>query len=400
MPQIEEMQAGDGDTVHGADLAPADDQLGGKGQADDRKDAGGDEALVEGAHDRAVGAELDEERADDRGDDAGGADRQRIEHRRIEDRLAGEEDRGEHHRGDHRHRIGLEQVRGHAGAIADIVADIVGDGRRIAGIVLGNAGFDLADEVGADVGALGEDAAAETGEDRDQRGAEAEGDQRVDDDAVADRVAGELREDEEVDRDAEEREAGDQQAGDRARAEGDVETGGEALARGLCGADVGADRDHHAGEAGDAGENRADGEADRDRDRKQPGEDDEDDDADNSDGHVLTTKIGGGAFLDRGGDLLHAGRAGVGRQHRARRPGAVGNREQAAEDDQIEHRFVPSSAGRTDPDWPRPFPAFSTWKSARRPAPRPLLESARVCTVTKQASRVPGRSAARKPLRD
>ena len=91
-----------------------------------------------------------------------------------------EEDRGEHHRRDDRHRIGLEQVGGHAGAIADVVADVVGDGRRVAGIVLGNAGLDLADEIGADVRALGEDAAAKTGEDRDQRGAEAERDQRVD----------------------------------------------------------------------------------------------------------------------------------------------------------------------------------------------------------------------------
>ena len=63
-------------------------------------------------------------------------------------------------------------------------ADVVGDGRRVARIVLGNAGFDLADEVAADVGALGEDAAAETGEDRDQRGAEAERHQRVDHGAV------------------------------------------------------------------------------------------------------------------------------------------------------------------------------------------------------------------------
>ncbi len=62
---------------------------------------------------------------------------------------------------------------------------IVGDRRRVAGIVLGNARLDLADEVGADVGALGEDAAAETGEDRDQRGAEAERHQRVDHLAVA-----------------------------------------------------------------------------------------------------------------------------------------------------------------------------------------------------------------------
>ena len=95
--------------------------------------------------------------------------------------LAVEEDRGEHHRRDHGHRVGLEEVRGHAGAVADIVADVVGDRGGVARIVLRNARLDLADEVAADVCALGEDAAAETGEDRDQRGAEAERDQRVDD---------------------------------------------------------------------------------------------------------------------------------------------------------------------------------------------------------------------------
>ena len=94
--------------------------------------------------------------------------------------LAVEEDRGEHHGRDDGHRVGLEEVRRHAGAVADIVADVVGDRRGVARIVLRNAGFDLADEVAADVGALGEDAAAETGEDRDERGAEAERDQRVD----------------------------------------------------------------------------------------------------------------------------------------------------------------------------------------------------------------------------
>ena len=80
-----------------------------------------------------------------------------------------------------RHDIGFEQIGGHAGAVADIVADVVGDHRRVAWIVLGNSGLDLADEVGADVGGLGEDAAAETGEDRNQRGAERERGERVDD---------------------------------------------------------------------------------------------------------------------------------------------------------------------------------------------------------------------------
>jgi hypothetical protein len=87
------------------------------------------------------------------------------------------------------HRIGFEQVGRHAGAVADVVADVVGDRGRVARIILGNAGLDLADEVGADVSTLGEDAAAETGEDRDQRGAEAERDERVDDGAV---VRGEI----------------------------------------------------------------------------------------------------------------------------------------------------------------------------------------------------------------
>ncbi len=78
--------------------------------------------------------------------------------------------------------IGLEQIGRHAGAIADIVAHIVGDGGGIARVVFGNSRFDLADHVAADIGALGEDAAAETGEDRDQRRAEAQADQRIHDD--------------------------------------------------------------------------------------------------------------------------------------------------------------------------------------------------------------------------
>ena len=117
------------------------------------------------------------------------ADGQRVEHEAVDHRLAGEVDRRQHHGGDHRDRVGLEQVGRHAGAVADVVADVVGDGGGVARIVLGDAGFDLADQIAADVGALGEDAAAETGEDRDQRGAEAERDQRVDHRAAGGRVA-------------------------------------------------------------------------------------------------------------------------------------------------------------------------------------------------------------------
>ena len=88
--------------------------------------------------------------------------------------------RAEQHHGDGGDGVGLEQVGRHAGAVADVVADVVGDHGRVARVVLGDARLDLADEVGADVGGLREDAAAEPGEDRDQRAAEGEPDQVVD----------------------------------------------------------------------------------------------------------------------------------------------------------------------------------------------------------------------------
>ena len=66
------------------------------------------------------------------------------------------------------------------GAVADVVADVVGDHGRVARVVLGDARLDLADQVGADVGGLREDAAAESREDGDQRAAEREPDQVVD----------------------------------------------------------------------------------------------------------------------------------------------------------------------------------------------------------------------------
>ena len=76
-------------------------------------------------------------------------------------------------------------------------------------------------------------------------------------------------------RDAEEREAGDQHAGDGAGLEGDVEAAAERHGRGLRGADVGAHRDVHADEAGRARQDGADQEADRDPHAEEIGEDDE-----------------------------------------------------------------------------------------------------------------------------
>ena len=150
------------------------------------------------------------------------------------------------------------------GAVADVVADVVGDRRRVARVVLGDAGLDLADEVGADVGRLREDAAAEPGEHRDQRAAEAEPDQRVDGRLRA--VVEERRQRAVVAGDADQRQPDDQQAGDRAAAEGDPQRRRDAAAGGLGDARVGAHRHVHADVAGRAGQDAADRKAARDRD--------------------------------------------------------------------------------------------------------------------------------------
>ena len=69
------------------------------------------------------------------------------------------------HYGNGGDRVGLEQVGRHPGAVADVVAHVVGDHCRVPRIVLRNPGLDLADEVGPDVGRLRIDAAAEASED-------------------------------------------------------------------------------------------------------------------------------------------------------------------------------------------------------------------------------------------
>ena len=250
-----------------------------------------------------------------------------------QDRRAGEEDRRQHHGGDDGHRIGLEQVGRHAGAVADIVADVVGDGGRIARIVFRNAGFDLADQIAADVGALGEDAAAETGEDRDQRGAEAERDQRVDHGAVVRRHMQRAGEEAEIERDAEQRQPRDQHAGDGAGLEGELEAAGQRLGRGLRGAHVGAHRDVHADEAGGARQDRADGKADGDQPAEREADDDEDHHADDADGGVLALEIGLRAFAHGGRNLLHVRAAGIGAHHRPGGPDAIEDREHATADD-------------------------------------------------------------------
>jgi hypothetical protein len=115
----------------------------------------------------------------------------------------------------------LEEIRAASGAVADVVADEIRDHRRIARVVFGDAGFHLADQVGADVGRLGVDAAAELGEERHEGGAEAVADDEEGDSGRLD-GAGEVDEGVQPGN-AEQAHGHDEQAGHRSASQGDPE---------------------------------------------------------------------------------------------------------------------------------------------------------------------------------
>ncbi len=136
-------------------------------QGDDGRD---EEAAVDRRHAAAVGAaRRHREDPDHRGEHADRGDQQREGQPGVAEGDLAEDEGG--HEG---HGVGLEEVRRHARAVADVVAHVVRDGGGVARVILGDALFDLADEVRADVRGLGEDAAADAHEHRQQRGPEAE----------------------------------------------------------------------------------------------------------------------------------------------------------------------------------------------------------------------------------
>ena len=131
--------------------------------------------------------------------------------------------------GDHRTHVGFEDIGAHAGDIADVVADIVGDDTGIAGVVFGDACLDLAYQVAADVGGLGIDASAHAGEQGDGARAHREA---VDVDGLF-RAEEDLREDP----DAKQAKPGYSQAHHGSAAECDEQRGVRTLgARGFAGA--------------------------------------------------------------------------------------------------------------------------------------------------------------------
>ena len=133
---------------------------------------GGQHAVPQGLQQVLLGGPVlgpDVQGAEDGAHDAGGGNVQREGHPGFPVHLV-----AEGRRSDDAADVRLEEVGPHAGRVADVVPHAVGDRGGVPRVVLGNAGLDLADEVGADVGGLGVDPPADPGEQGDAGRAEPE----------------------------------------------------------------------------------------------------------------------------------------------------------------------------------------------------------------------------------
>ena len=142
-----------------------------RGDHQDRGDSRRDEeASVDRRHARPVrGARRHGEDADNRGDHADGGDHERKNEAQFAERSA-----AENQCGNQDHRVGLEEVGGHACAVTDVVANVVRNRCCVTRIVLGNVLLHLADEICTDIGGLREDAATDTHKHGQKRGTKAE----------------------------------------------------------------------------------------------------------------------------------------------------------------------------------------------------------------------------------
>ena len=294
--------------------------VGHEDHAERREGRGDVVADVQRAHRVAGLAPAHHEDTDDARDEAEATHDEREEDPR--DVVGHREDRdAEDHRADVLGGGGLEQVRATTGAVADVVTDEVGDDGRVPRVVLRDARLDLPDEVRTDVSRLRIDAAAELREQRDERRAEPEADDRerrllrVREAAVGD----------EHDEHADERKSDDEDAGDRAAAERDAQRVGDAVLRGRRRAEVRLHRDEHTDDPGGhrAGRAHEEGDAGLDREllprhagRLLEEVDDQRNDhgatqREERDSAVLALDECDRAFVDRAGDFLHRGGAGV-----------------------------------------------------------------------------------------
>ena len=222
------------------------------------------------------------------------------------------------HGGEDGTAIGLVQVGTHTGHVAHVVAHVIGDGRRVAGIVLRDILLHLADDIGTYVGGLGIDTAAHTGEQGLRRSTHSEGQHRGGDDHQGLCFGSFLDkgiQDDPPEGNIKQAESHDGKSHNGTAAESDLKTGIErthgCVGRTRRGVRCGL----HADETRQAGEETAGQEGERDprilyvETIGQDGKDDSQYDENDDHHFVLLTQIRHGAFANVLGNFFHGHRS-------------------------------------------------------------------------------------------
>ena len=293
--------------VGGGDLAVVTKPFGEKHMGERPEGCSGGEGTDKNAKAEKAGgvpfAEVDGKNAENGGEDRDAADDEGVsEGSGIGLAIAPEDGEvGYENTADEADGVGFKDIGGHPSAIADVIADVVGNGGGVTRVIFFELGFEFADKVGADIGGFGVDASAQTSEDADERGSESESGETVDGGTETEPAGS----DEIESANGEKGEGDDEEAGDGATVEGITQGGGTANGGGLGGANVGHDGDSHTCEASDEATGGADDKADSsgkifqvaDRSEKKKG--------DEGNGLELAVEIGSSPFLNGGRDFAH-----------------------------------------------------------------------------------------------
>ncbi len=292
------------------------------------------ECLVAGA----VRAGLDGGSAPDRAQDADGPDQER-----EDDPLVAEAGVAQDHGRDDGHLIAFKDVGGHAGAVADVVADVVGDRGGVAGVILRDAGLDLAHQVGTDIGRLGVNAAADSHEQCQQGSSEAKAQQ----DFVSTFTVG--HEDERAPQEAQ---AVGEHAGDRAGAVTQLQSGTVAGPRSGGDPQITPHRQAHPHEADQPGERRSHEKGGRPAKGHLLGrlgrgpEQSREHNHQRGDRLELPGQIGVGSLADRRADLAHSFGALVGTHHLIDQTEGINQTRDRDAQDNPKRDFLPDAISR------------------------------------------------------
>ena len=271
--------------------------------------------------------------------------------RRVHRSVSGDAERGARK---NRTAVRFVQVGAHPRDVADVVADVVRDGGRVAAVVFRNPGFDFTDQVGADVRGLRVDAAADASEQRLRRGAHPEAEHNDRNFRQVHRPV-EHRENPvqraEPKNDVEKTEADDRQPHNRARTERDLQTFVQRFLSARRGARRSPSRRFHPEPTGQTGEETAGQERPRNdlvlnaRAPSQVHQERPNDDEENRDDFILLLQIRVGALANRRRDLDHFFVPFVGLHHRLeeldrenKRGDRTGQRKNPKEPEEAEER--------------------------------------------------------------